>query len=150
MPIEGPYLAIATLCERALQETDGVISLIRVVDRWTVNGPTEEMPSTAIQATIVVTLKSGFHRGPGRLTITPFSPRDAKLPAMEVPIHFEGDEDRGINVVAPMMFQVAEPGIYWFSVELDGQIISRIPLRVIYHQTPMMQIPPNPSNPDRR
>jgi len=146
MPTEGgPYLSIATLCERALQETDGVISLIRVVDRWTVNGPTEEMPDTAIQATIVVTLKSGFHRGAGRLTITPITPREVKLQAMDVPVHFEGDEDRGINVVAPMMFPVTEPGIYWFTIELDGQILSRIPLRVIYHQTPMvMQPPPSP------
>src|SRR5580658_3004071 len=73
----GPYLQAALLCEKALQETDGVISVIRIVDRWTVSGPAEDMPQTAIQATMVLMFKSGFHRGPGRLTITPTSPRNA-------------------------------------------------------------------------
>jgi hypothetical protein len=91
MPIEGgPYLSVATLCERALQETDGVISLVRIVDRWTVSGPTEDMPLTPIQATMVLMFKSGFHRGPGRLTVTPTTPREVALLAMETPVHFEG------------------------------------------------------------
>jgi hypothetical protein len=150
MPIEGgPYLAIATLCEKVLQETDGVISLIRNVDRWIVSGPTEEMPQTAIQATLIVTLKSGFHRGPGRITITPSTPRDVALPAMDIPVNFEGDEDRGFNIVIPMAFPVNEAGVYWFTIALDGQAISRIPLRVIYHRV-APTLPPSPSNPDRR
>jgi len=152
MPIEGgPYLQTALLCEKALQETDGVISLIRVVDRWTVSGPTEDMPHTAIQATMVLMFKSGIHRGPGRLTITPRTPSDARLPAMELPVLFEGDEDRGINVVIPMAFPVQESGVYWFAVALDGQVVSHIPLRVIYHRVAPMQMPPNPApNPGRR
>src|SRR6202158_2516231 len=120
MPIEGgPYLSAALLCEKALQETDGVISLVRIVDRWTVSGPTEEMLQTAIQATMVLMFKSGFHRGTGRLTITPITPRDVRLPAMDMPVHFEGDEDRGVNVVIPMAFTVQESGVYWFAVALD-------------------------------
>jgi hypothetical protein len=151
MPIQGgPYLQAALLCEKALQETDGVISLIRIVDRWTVSGPSEDMPQTAIQATMVLMFKSGFHRGQGRLTITPTSPRDAPMPAIEVPVHFEGDEDRGVNVVLPMAFPVQESGVYWFDVALDGQTVSHIPLRVIYHRVAPMQLPPNPSNPGLR
>jgi hypothetical protein len=146
----GPYLQAALLCEKALQETDGVISLIRIVDRWTVSGPTEDMPQTAIQATMAIMLKSGFHRGPGRLTITPNTPRDVALPAMEVPVHFEGDEDRGVNVIIPMAFPVQEAGVYWFAITLDGQVISHIPLRVIYHRVAPMQTPPNPSSSDRQ
>jgi hypothetical protein len=140
----GPYLQAALLCEKALQETDGVISVIRIVDRWTVSGPAEDMPQTAIQATMVLMFKSGFHRGPGRLTITPTSPRNATLPAIEVPVQFEGDEDRGVNVVIPMAFPVEEPGVYWFGVALDGQTVSHIPLRVIYHQVAPLHLPPNP------
>jgi len=151
MPIEGgPYLSAALLCEKALQETDGVVSLVRIVDRWTVSGPTEEMPHTAIQTTMVLMFKSGFHRGPARLTITPITPRDLRLPAMDIPVHFEGDEDRGVNVVMPMAFPVQESGVYWFAIALDGHIVSHIPLRVIYHRVAPIQIPPNPSSPDRQ
>jgi hypothetical protein len=31
----GPYLVTAVLCERAIQENDGVLSLIRMVDKIT-------------------------------------------------------------------------------------------------------------------
>jgi hypothetical protein len=72
------------------------------------------------------------------------------MPAIEVPVHFEGDEDRGVNVVIPMAFPAQEPGVYWFGVALDGQTVSHIPLRVIYHRVAPTQIPPNPSNPDLR
>jgi hypothetical protein len=148
MPITGgPYLQAALLCEKALQETDGVVSVIRIVDRWFVSGPTEEMLQTAIQATMVLMFKSGFHRGPERLTITAITPRDERiLPAMEIPVHFEGDEDRGINVLMPMLFPVHEPGIYWFEVALRGETITHIPLRVIYHRVAPMQMPSNPSS----
>ncbi len=33
----GPYLVHAAICEKVLQEPDGVLSLIRVIDRVTVN-----------------------------------------------------------------------------------------------------------------
>jgi hypothetical protein len=146
MPIQGgPYLAAAFLCEKALREADGVLSFVRMVDRWTVSGPTEAMPPTPIQATLVVILKSGIHRGQGHITITPVSPSDARMPPLRVPVLFEGDEERGVAVVLPMMFPAQEPGTYWFNVSIDGQSLSEIPLRVVYHWVVSEQT--NPSNP---
>jgi hypothetical protein len=147
MPIQGgPYLSAAFLCERALREVDGVNSYVRVVDRWTVTGPSEEMPTTAIQATLVVIFKSGIHRGAGQLTITPTSPSDVRLQPLIVPVLFEGDEDRGIAVILAMAFPATEPGVYWFNVSLDGTSFSEIPLRVVYHRV-VPQMLANPSNP---
>lgn len=134
----GPYLSTAFLCERALREVDGVNSFIRVVDRWTVSGPEENMPATVIQATLVVAFKSGIHRGNAHLLITPITPSDQRLPTVEFPILFEGDDDRGITVMLPMQFPATEKGVYWFQVALDQQTVSYIPLRVIYHRDPMM------------
>ena len=151
MPIDGgPYLQCALLCEKVLQEKDGVISLIRAVDRWTVSGPTEEMPSTAIQATIVIMFKSGIHRGPGRLTVTPVTPSDTRMPSMDISVLFEGDEDRGVNVVLPMSFPTAEAGVYWFEIALERQIVSHIPMRVIYHRVIVQPPPSHDPNQDRR
>jgi hypothetical protein len=148
MPIQGgPYLAAAFLCERALREVDGVTSFVRVVDRWTITGPTEMMPQTAIPATLVVIFKSGIHRGSGQLTITPISPSDLRMPAITLPVLFEGDEDRGITIIIPMAFAVQEPGLYWFNISLDGQSFSEIPLRVVYHQVAQTRMPPHSSNP---
>ena len=148
MPIlGGPYLAAAFLCENALHEVDRVNSFVRMVDRWTVTGPTETMPQTAIQATLVVIFKSGIHRGTGQMAITPTSPSDVRLPPLTVPVLFEGDEDRGIAVIIPMAFPVQEAGLYWFNISLDGQSFTEIPLRVIYHRVVPMTLPPSPANP---
>jgi len=148
MPTQGgPYLSAAFLCEKALREVDGVASFIRVVDRWTVTGPSETIPQTSIQVTLVVIFKSGIHRGPGQLTITPTTPGDVQLPALPLSVLFEGDDDRGITVIIPMAFPVQEAGVYWFNISLDGQSFSEIPLRVVYHRVAPMQMPPNPSNP---
>lgn len=147
MPIQGgPYLSAAFLCEKALREVDGVTTFVRMVDRWTVTGPSETMPLTAIQATLVVMFKSGIHRGPGHLTITPTSPSDVRMSSVTVPVLFEGDEDRGIAIILPMAFPAQEPGLYWFNVSLDGQSFSEIPLRVVYHQVVPMQMPPQNPN----
>ena len=151
MPITGgPYLAAAFLCEKALREVDGVNSYIRVVDRWTVTGPTDNMPQTPIAATLVVAFKSGIHRGSGQLVITPTSPSDARMPSITIPVHFEGDEDRGVVIVAPMQFGVQEPGLYWFNVSLDGQSLSEIPIRVVYHRVAQSQTPPTGYPPAQR
>ena len=151
MPIQGgPYLAAAFLCERALREVDGVQSFVRVVDRWTVTGPAETMPQTSIQTTLVVIFKSGIHRGPGHLTITPTSPSDMQLDVLTLPVHFEGDEDRGVAFVLPMSFPVQEAGLYWFNISLDGRSFSEIPLRVIYHQVFPTQSASTPSLPPQR
>lgn len=53
----GPYIQVATFCERVLREADGVISLIRVVDQ--VNhvvrgsGAPVEMPEVRYPLTLV-------------------------------------------------------------------------------------------------
>src|SRR5213595_791178 len=142
MPIGGgPYLSAALFCEKVLRETDGVMTLVRVVDRWTVTGPSETMPTTVIQTTLVVIMKSGIHRGPAQLTVTPTSPSDVQMPAVTVPALFEGDDDRGVALVAPMAFPVQEAGTYWFDVDVDGRSFTKVPLRVIYHRVVPMQMP---------
>ncbi len=133
------YLQIAVFCEKVLHEADGVISLIRVVDRFTVHGTTPEMGNHVLHFTIVILFKAGFLRGKQKLHIRPISPQKAELPAMEIPTLFEGDEDRGSGTIAQMDFVVNEEGLYWFDVHLNDELVTRMPLRVIYQQiaTPM-------------
>jgi hypothetical protein len=143
MPItSGPYLSAAFLCEKVLREADGVFSFIRVVDKWTVTGTTQTMLPTVIQANLVVLLKSGIHRGSSQITITPTTPSGVLMPAIEVPLIFEGDDDHGSGFNAPIGFPAQESGLYWFDVSLDGQAITKIPLRVAY-----LRIPQAPGQP---
>ena len=112
MPVSGgPYLQAAFFCEKALREADGVLSFIRVVDKWTVNGPAETMPPTVIQTNLVIAMKSGIHRGSSQITITPTSPSGKIMQPIVIPAFFEGDDDRGVAIVAAMGFPVQERSI---------------------------------------
>src|SRR5271157_6105192 len=151
MPITGgPYSASAFCCEKLLQEQDGVISAIRIVDRWNVTGPTQDMVPTVIQAFLVVLFKSGIHRGQAQITITPISPSNVRMQPIMLPVLFEGEDERGAGIIIPMGFPVQEHGTYWFEVALTigtsaPQVVTAIPLRVAYLQIGPMGPPANPT-----
>ena len=147
MPVSGgPYLTAAFFCERVLQEKDGVLSFVRVIDRWNVVGPTPTMNQTVIQGTLVVLLKSGILRSSGQMTITPVSPNGERLQPISLPVLFEGDDEKGAGVILPIGFPVKEPGLYWFEIVLtpqggEGSVITQVPMRIVYLQTGSMTPP---------
>lgn len=131
----GPHLAIAVVCEKVLQEQDGVLSIIRVIDRVTVSAvgadAPKEMPPTNLSFFVVVALKSGAARGRHTLALRPESPSGQQLGTMELPVHFEGEE-RGANVVANFILSADEEGLYWIDVLFADELLTRVPLRVLY------------------
>jgi hypothetical protein len=148
--IRGPYLSYALLCEKVLREADGTLSFIRVVDRVNLAvqaaGPTglglptiTAVPVVAL--TLVVGLKSGAARGTRHLKLWIDSPSGFKYPEMNVEVSFEGDDDRGVNLILPLQFPAQDPGLYWFVVSLDEGVLTKVPLR-ISRQTTTQLIPP--------
>ena len=122
------------ICETALQEATGVLSLIRVVDRFQIAKPTAEMQPVNLKFTIVVAFKAGFQRNSAVVSIKPVPPSNKDVPPIEASVLFEG-EDRGVNLILNIpSFQVAEQGLYWFDVSVDGVLFTRIPLRVMYQK----------------
>jgi len=148
----GPFLTAALFCERVLQEKDGVLSAIRIIDRLTHTrtGPDapDAMPAFQVQISILTAFKSGDVKGKQELIIKGTSPSGKALPVISVPLLFEGGE-RGTNVNIGYAFQAEEEGLYWFDVTLNGTIYTRIPLRIIYQkiQTTMGTTQPLPQNP---
>lgn len=132
----GPYLTAAFICEKILEEKDGVKSAIRIIDRvtHTVVGPKppQKMESFDYDVTLFVSLKSGEQRGPLTLRITLVKPSGESPKPLEQTIVFEGEEDRGVNVVVKMRIKFDVPGIYWFQIYLKDVCLTRVPLRVIY------------------
>jgi len=133
----GPFLQAALFCDKVLQEQDGTLSAIRIIDRvlQTYQGPeiTEGMPSVKINISVLVALKSGDFRGKKELKITPKSPSGLIMPGFSGPLLFEGDE-RGVNVILMYSFDTKEEGLYWFDVQLDDELLTRMPLRIIYQK----------------
>jgi hypothetical protein len=128
----GPYLVNAFFCNKVLIEQDGVPSYIRAVDRWTISGPTPNMPISVISTSLAVTFKSGIYRGAMDLVITPISPSGRRMPEIISTLIFESDDERGSGVTGEIGFPVPEPGLYWFEVKLGDTIVTMMPLRVVY------------------
>jgi len=135
--VGGPFLQMAVFCEKVLQEKDGVISPIRIVDSFTFEVPsdkeTAQRTSFKMDIFIVVALKSGDYKGKKQLKITPVSPSGKELPGFSGPILLE--KDGGACVIVRFLFAADEEGIYWFEVEIDGELLTKMPMNIIYQKT---------------
>lgn len=144
----GPYLQIATLCERVLREADGVSSLIRIVDTVTHHehgpNPPEEMPEFHFPLTLFICFKSGRARGRHEISIIPEQPSGESLTPMIVSVNLEG-ENKGVNIASRIDIPYKYEGLYWFRVEFDKKLVTRIPLEVRYSR-----IVTGPSGPSGR
>jgi hypothetical protein len=132
---------MAALCERVLTEQDGVLSLIRVVDRITQAAAGEEVPEQMppfllSNLNLVVMLKAGEAQGRYAIKLRILDPSGVHLPERELPVHFE-QGNRGTNIVSPVQMPIQYEGVYWFEIFLSGRraedwLLTRIPLQVLY------------------
>jgi hypothetical protein len=141
MPIEqsipidndGPYIAIAVFCERILNEKDGVLSVIRILDTFDVrvispNGSADLKPNISIPA--LISFRSGAARGKKIVSIEVTTPSGEKLKSqMNLPVVLEKDE-LGVSLITTVNLEVEEEGIYWFDVLIDNLVMTRMPLKI--------------------
>lgn len=143
---DGPVLALAVICERVLREVDGAMSIIRIVDRWQIVGSSPHMQVTTIPLSIAIMLRSGKFRGRVTVTIRATAPSGKQLIQIDAPILFEGEgqDERGAFIAMNLGFVAEEEGLYWFTLLLNQEAATRIPLRVAYQRTPPVQaqLPP--------
>lgn len=134
---DGPYLLAAFLCEKVLQEKDETISIIRIVDRVTLTVPAsispETLPPISLNLSAFISLKSGNARGRYSIKWRTETPSGIALPEQLLPALFEG-EDRGVNLILALNIIVDQEGVYWFNMLLEDQLLTRIPLRVLYQR----------------
>jgi hypothetical protein len=134
-PPTGPFIAAALICERVLQEKDGVLSVIRIIDQLShtivASSMPEELPKVPYNLTFLITFKSGRGRGRHNVALTMEDPSGMKKQLFAQSIQLEG-ENRGANLVIQSNITFSTEGIYWFDVLLEQETITRIPFKVIY------------------
>lgn len=141
--VNGPYLAMAVVCENVLEDKDGVMSLIRVVDTFTLHAQTlsgEPIPPAvmaylpgSIAFQIVVSFKAGRARGRRTLKIIPKTPSGDIISETALPVSFEGeDEARGVMVRVTTTMSVKQEGVYWIDILLDEEFTTRLPIKVVF------------------
>jgi hypothetical protein len=144
----GPFVAAAVFAEKVLQERDGTKSLIRIVDRVTQTAvgaePPEAMPPLEWQATVFISLKPGQARGGTGFRILMESPDGFSREVAAGSFNFLGGPNNGADLLAPFKHRFEMPGVYWFDIEIDGSILTRMPLEILYERR-VMPRPPNPS-----
>ena len=131
------YLHVATFCEKVLREADGVNSIIRLIDRFNIQGYAQEMQPIVLSFMVYISFKSGFMRGKQKISLRPKSPKGEDLPSMDYPVLFEGDDDRGLAMGFPVNWAVAEEGLFWWDLYLNYELVTRMPLRIDYQQVRM-------------
>lgn len=134
----GPYLTAAFFCERVIEDKEGVLTAVRIVDRIVQTavgaGTPDEMPPAAVSLSLLVSLKSGRAKGRHDMQIMVESPAGLRSPVAPANSIFLEGEDRGANLVLNLTFTAHQEGLYWFDVLLDGALLTRVPLRLLYQR----------------
>jgi hypothetical protein len=135
-PRPGIYLAAAVFCERILRERDDVLSLIRVVNTFTMqvrgkNLPTE-MPKALppLEATAFLAFnceEAGRHR----IDLVTTSPSGKRSPSHSLDINADGD-GKVENAILTFRMTVDMPGLFWVDVAIDGVNVTRMPMHIRY------------------
>jgi hypothetical protein len=132
-----PYLNVAAICERHILEPDGALTLFRIVDRFTVAGTTDEFPpGVVLQFEVVTCFRSGNYRGRLELNLASIDPGMHVMSQINIPLVFEGDDERFTNTYGTVKMEVKEEGLHWIIVKLAGEEQTRIPFRVVYQRQP--------------
>jgi hypothetical protein len=135
--IEGLYLNFAVICERVLREADDVLSFIRIIDQvdvMVVTPPGADVPqelprASSVPLTLAVGLKSADYAGPVAVKLWVEAPTGVRLPEFQTTQQI-ALADRGVNLIFPMQLPVQDEGTYWFVVEVSGDVLTRVPLRI--------------------
>lgn len=146
---------IATACDNMLLEQDGTISIIRVIDRISVElkaniktekeGISSEIQNfeIAIPINAVVCLKSGDFRGEGELTLKAHLPDGTRKDFPDKwNLLMEGDE-KGINVHLKFGLSSKHVGLTWIEVYWNSEVLTKFPVRLVREQDSGISNAPN-------
>jgi hypothetical protein len=129
-----PYVQIAAFCEQLLQENDGVLTPIRIVDTYTLEVP-PDLPKGALPAIEVkgmIALKSGEVSGEHVIKLVMQNTQGVRSflsPDDGWPVVFKGEE-KGVQIKLRFQLGVKNFGLCWFDVLFDDELLTRMPLRL--------------------
>ncbi|MGH7907064.1 MAG: DUF6941 family protein [Candidatus Binataceae bacterium] len=134
---DKPLIAAAFLCERVIQEQDGVLTIVRIVDTFSVTIPPalppDVTPSIALMGLLAFKKSSPGAEGEKhqvRMTLRLPSGKTQPLPARD--FFFKPEEFSGANLILNINLGVQEYGLFRLDVSVDDdEIVARIPFRFL-------------------
>jgi hypothetical protein len=139
----GPQIAAAVLCDAILQDKDGALSAIRIID--TINGtlppdtpddvPSEEKP-VSVPLSILVIIRSADSSGRHKIRIIPELPSGRLIkPILEDDATLSPEPHGGLNIRLTSNVLAPGSGLYWLRVIIDGKILARMPFKINFIRT---------------
>lgn len=135
-PVGGPFLIVATFCERVLSEKDSVDTLVRIVDRYwfgpvppaVLAGSPDLRPG--IDTYLYVNVKSGDFVGTTQLSVSIHRPSGALVgPPTIASLNLKGAE-HGVSATIRVGVPIFETGVHWAVVRIDERVVTCVPLRI--------------------
>lgn len=134
----GPYLAAAVLSESVLRETNGLNSIIRIIDQVTFSVPKDHVPSPEeffpYQVQLFISFRAGSFEGEANIQVRPFGDIGVVGPETSMPVLFRGQSvgpQTGTNLHVSLNLGLRGAGQYWIDILLDDNLITRVPLKVL-------------------
>ena len=131
----APSLRIGALCERVLEEKDGTLSIIRLIDRVIITAEgkdvPKELPPGQVPLTAIMSWFNGLGNYEARIHVD--FPDSSSFESPTLPFYLDS-LDKVQNLIVRLVLPVKRPGVYWFNFVLGDEIKSRVPLRVIYQR----------------
>ena len=147
---DGPYLAAAIYCERAIEDKqDGAFSAIRIVDQLNIRlspdappgFPSREHPIPMSLSGLLCFKTGETGGGEHALRLVAHSPSGKAQVLYEENLILTPQPHGGANLRLNTVVLVQEGGLFWLDVFLDGKRLTRMPLQITVERG---EAPPNP------
>lgn len=134
-PTLGPFIN-ALLCEKILEEKDGIKSAVRILDQID-RGAFGEAPPLNMEPFefplgLLIRLKAGAARGMYQINVKILKPNGEKAGELNHPVHLPGPEDAGVDIVLNAVMKIDQVGTWWFDIYVGDVRWMRLPLRIVY------------------
>lgn len=147
MPNKKPFVAAALACEKLLVEKDEVLSAIRIVDTYFIKSDLPESASAGppVLTNIVIALKNDAPLQ-GEVSIAINTPNgETKEIPQKWPISFS-EEISGANLLVALGIDSRHIGWTWVDVFWSGELLTKIPIRLVAGEKPDMNAPRQQKN----
>jgi hypothetical protein len=149
--VNHPWVQVAAFADTVLEDKGGALSVIRIVDRFTLPKPPGWDGKTHLDMPVfgLLAFKSGDVKGQRTIRIYGTSPKGKRKKVFEQEVEFPGG-DVGINMTLRMAFAFKTEGTHWLDVYVDRWLATRMPLTVVLQPIENPEGEPPPGSGQRK
>ena len=136
----GPFLTAAFFCESVSTDEDGAITIHRLVDALEFAIPTEAPPDfPSAESPLIgervfyLCFKTDSQEDRYHVKIVCEHPDRTESVVFDGPLEIEPMHN-GCSLALELTMAFDRPGKRWYRVELDGQMVTRVPLLVFFER----------------